>query len=417
MDLITDQWDQWRRDIDGTQCDEIEKLMFVLNTIAKVVDASMDMELKYADVAERYRTLERHEVKVETMELKTAHSLAETWRELYVFARTKDLRLAKVKEEFRTVTTEQSDAFQEELKELRTQFYAEGPVAGKVSLEEGVLLMVDYRETLDKCTAKKDELVNAEDLFGMKMTAYPVLVEIQTEMSRMKIIYDLYSAFEAFRGDMSLTAWGELDLDILREGVDKAEKEIKKLPKDLKELSKYKAYELVVVSFKESLPVIVNLKNDAVKEPHWSQIEALTGVSIGDVKTITLGKIFSMELAQYGEDVDEIVVCAINELKIEKEVYAIEKCWSTTSLDVKVYSKDGAPRGHVLAPAEEIYLQLEDHLLNLQTMSGSRFVGRYASKVREWEKMLNLVVESSRSGSTSNGSGCIWSPSSSGPRI
>ena len=34
----------------------IETLMFVLNTIAKVVDASMDMELQYADVSERYRT-------------------------------------------------------------------------------------------------------------------------------------------------------------------------------------------------------------------------------------------------------------------------------------------------------------------------------------------------------------------------
>ena len=33
-------------------------------------------------------------------------------------------------------------------------------------------------------------------------------------------------------------------------------------------------------------------------------------MSIGDVKTITLGKIFSMELSQYGEDVDEIVICA-----------------------------------------------------------------------------------------------------------
>ena len=65
---------------------------------------------------------------------------------------------------------------------------------------------------------------------------------------------------------MSLTAWGELDVELLKEGVDKAEKEIKKLPKELKELSKYKAYELVVVSFKESLPVIVNLKNDAVKQ-------------------------------------------------------------------------------------------------------------------------------------------------------
>ncbi len=50
-------------------------------------------------------------------------------------------------------------------------------------------------------------------------------------------------------------------------------------------------------------------------------------------------------------------------------------------------------RGHVLGAAEEINLQLEDHLLNLQTMSGSRFVGRYAQKVRTWEKTLNLVVE------------------------
>ena len=93
-----------------------------------------------------------------------------------------------------------------------------------------------------------------------------MLVEVQSEMARMKVIYDLYSAFEKFREDVSLTAWGELDVEVLKEGVDRAEKEIKKLPKDLKELSKYKAYELVVVNFKESLPVIVNLKNDAVKQ-------------------------------------------------------------------------------------------------------------------------------------------------------
>ena len=124
------------------------------------------MPRRYADVCERYRTLERHSVAIETNELELAHSLAEKWRELYVFARTKDLRLAKVKEDFRAVTTEQSEAFQEELKALRTQFYSDGPIAGKVTLEEGVLLMVDYAETLAKCVAKKDELVNAEDLFG-----------------------------------------------------------------------------------------------------------------------------------------------------------------------------------------------------------------------------------------------------------
>ena len=73
---------------------------------------------------------------------------------------------------------------------------------------------------------------------------------------------------------------------MLRAGVDRAEKEIKKLPKDLKELSKYKAYELVVVNFKESLPVIVNLKNDAVKQARSPRFEVLLCFHLVDVTRV-----------------------------------------------------------------------------------------------------------------------------------
>ena len=58
------------------------------------------------------------------------------------------------------------------------------------------------------------------------MTSYPVLVEVQSEMARMKIIYDLYSAFEKFREDMSLTAWGELDVEVLKEGAISASRRV-----------------------------------------------------------------------------------------------------------------------------------------------------------------------------------------------
>ena len=61
---------------------------------------------------------------------------------------------------------------------------------------------------------------------GMEMTSYPVLVEVQSEMARMKVIYDLYSAFEKFREDMSLTAWGELDVEVLKEGAISASRHV-----------------------------------------------------------------------------------------------------------------------------------------------------------------------------------------------
>ena len=83
------------------------------------------------------------------------------------------------------MTTEQSEAFQEELKALRTQFYSDGPIAGKVSLEEGVLLMVDYAQTLAKCVAKKDELVNAEDLFGAYLCLFESLEGVGAVVAAM----------------------------------------------------------------------------------------------------------------------------------------------------------------------------------------------------------------------------------------
>ena len=45
----------------------------------------------------------------------------------------------------------------------------------------------------------------------------------------------------------------------------------------------------------------------------------------------------------------------------------------------------------MLRPAEEVTLELEDHLLNLQAMSASRFVAIFATEVKEWEKTLNIV--------------------------
>ena len=96
---------------------------------------------------------------------------------------------------------------------------------------------------------------------------------------------------------------------------------------------------------------------------------------------------------KYAETIDEIVVEASNELKIELEIKAIEQTWQTCNLETTMYTKDGDPRGFILRPAEEIKLMLEDNMLNLQTMSSSRFVGQFADKVRSWEKSLNLVSE------------------------
>lgn len=47
----------------------------------------------------------------------------------------------------------------------------------------------------------------------------------------------------------------------------------------------------------------------------------------------------------------------------------------------------------VLGPLDEITQILEDHSMNLQSMSASPFIGPFMSTVQKWEKCLTLVSE------------------------
>lgn len=49
--------------------------------------------------------------------------------------------------------------------------------------------------------------------------------------------------------------------------------------------------------------------------------------------------------------------------------------------------------GLVLRSADDLKLELEDNMLNLQTIAGSRYVGAFLDRVRKWSDTLNLVSE------------------------
>ena len=50
-----------------TETDSLESLKFVLGVIAKVREMSLEVELRYRDVQERYRTLAMYSIEVRVM--------------------------------------------------------------------------------------------------------------------------------------------------------------------------------------------------------------------------------------------------------------------------------------------------------------------------------------------------------------
>ena len=222
---------------------DLEQLKFA-NKIAQISEESMDAELAYLDVMERYRTLERYNIEVPSID--EARTRPRSRRRSTSAgtsssdSKTKDLRLGKVKEQFREVTKTQAVEFQDEIKALETEFYKSGPGSSGLTLDDGVEIVKEYKRMIAKCNKRKAELMNAENLFNLPVTVYPVLTDVQVKNEKLFTIYGFYSEFKEFQDSMSACS-GRSSTSIAAEGHRGLRKRARKTPKDLKENSTFKA--------------------------------------------------------------------------------------------------------------------------------------------------------------------------------
>lgn len=67
--------------------------------------------------------------------------------------------------------------------------------------------------------------------------------------------------------------------------------------------------------------------------------------------------------------------------------------WENMKFTVVKYYKGTQERGYILGSVDEVIQCLDDNTFNLQSISGSRFVGPFLQTVHKWEKTLSLIGE------------------------
>lgn len=77
----------------------------------------------------------------------------------------------------------------------------------------------------------------------------------------------------------------------------------------------------------------------------------------------------------------------------DQAVKDILDTWENMKFNVVKYYKGTQERGYILGSVDEIIQCLDDNTVNLQSISGSRFVGPFLQTVHKWEKTLSLIGE------------------------
>ncbi|XP_030875567.1 dynein heavy chain 10, axonemal [Leptonychotes weddellii] len=321
----------------------LEDLKFVLATIAEIRSKSLVMELRYRDVQERYRTMAMYNVFPSDAEKELVDNIESMWSNLFNDSVNVEHALGGIKRTFTEITRGEISNYRQQIEDFAKCFYREGPGSVGDDLDKGVELLATFEKELMKHEKNRQELANAEKLFDLPITMYPELLKVQKEMNGLRTIYELYEGLKVAKEEWSQTLWINLNVQFLQEGIEGFLKSLRKLPRQVRNLSVAFHLEAKMKAFKDSIPLLLDLKHEALR--------------------------------------DRLAV---------KEIL---DTWESMKFTVIKYFKGTQERGYILGSVDEIIQCLDDNTVNLQSISGSRFVGPFLQTVHKWEKTLSLIGE------------------------
>jgi dynein heavy chain len=393
LNELSGKFDDFQRELDKKP-ETLEELTVILNVISTIRFSNEEVEMKYNDVLECYRTLKMYNVKMDEGESDASKKLPERWVELIEYSKQVDDQITAMKTKFTQTTMNQVKEFKIETKAFRVEYLERGPGSSGLDMDQGLEELQKSKELLRLLNERREKLVRAEKLFNLAITSYPELFEVEQNVAALESIYELYSDVKTAFAGWASTLWTNLDVSILNKGCDVFLARMKKMPKELKQLAPYNVVSEKIVHFKDAIPLYAELKNEALRERHWRKLMDMTGKSFDiSPESFTLEKLFSMNLHSFSEQTSEIVNGAMKELSIENGVKEIDTVWRAMRFTVVKYMKGTEERGYILGAIDEIQTALDDNALNLQSMNASKFVTAFLPIVQKWEKTLSHIGE------------------------
>jgi len=240
--------------------------------------------------------------------------------------------------------------------------------------------------------------VLAEKLFNLPISKYPELIKMELDNNMYDEIYSIFKSHQSNVKEWSMMAWSKLDATQLSLGTEEKIKKVRKLQGKLpnaEHIHPFVKLRTTIEGFNGSLPLIQQLKIPAIQERHWKKIMEETGKDVGEInfKTMTLSKVFELELQNYEEQVNAICLEAKEEAKNDENLAKIEGAWKVQNFDIGPYRKAGGEelKGYAIKSPDETRQLLEDNILILQSLNASKYVRAIKAKVSQWEKDLNTI--------------------------
>ncbi|KAJ9445971.1 Dynein beta chain [Diplonema papillatum] len=229
-------------------------------------------------------------------------------------------------------------------------------------------------------------------LFDLEKTDFRLLKECRQKLRLLKGIWDLIAHVRATFAFWYETPFMAVDVEELSDEVTKLLKQLKSQPTKTKSWPCFEGLQADVKRMSMSLPLIQDLREEAVRDRHWVQLLRETdhaNLSIDPRSTsCTLLDLLSLSLHEHQDIVQNTVEKATKELQLETNLNRVATTWNAQKF---TYEYDDNLAAWTLGKVDDISDELDSDTNLLQQMQSNRFVAYFQEPVAKWMDNLGKI--------------------------
>lgn len=218
------------------------------------------------------------------------------------------------------------------------------------------------------------------------------LGELQTKLDLIKDIWLIAGQWERAWADYKLRQISTADTMEMENCTDDLIGNIKRATKRLdgRSMDILTVTQKRLTDFSRTLPLLKAMRNAALRPRHWSQIKAIVCQRFDEFSDdFNLGAVIEMQFLLHFDKVTDISQAATMELQVESNLANVEKTWTNMTMDFIAMQEDL----YRIAPLDDCFVVLEDNLLQVLTMKGTRYGEPFMDSLDYWAKTLNNIQE------------------------
>ena len=262
---------------------------------------------------------------------------------------------------------------------------------GDTELADAIDLVAGLDEQLHEVKAESVRLAEYQEVLKRPVTRYDEVEDLEAAMRLKRNLWHGIHDWGAQVDEWNGAPFDALDPELMQKEVTKYAKTVSQCEKGLAPNTALPILKERVETFKGMVPVVVSMRNEALKEHHWKQIEEAIGSAIERGEGFTLGYLLELRVSEFKDAIEAVSTAATQEKILEELLAKVEGMWKSLEFAVNSYKEQKDV--FILGGVDDVLAVLEETQVLVQTILGSRFIGPLQKRVDDWDKKLRLFSE------------------------